>query len=193
VEMPEDSYLEIDEPSDWIAIEQALKKRLEKTGDAELPWDRIRMFLTDCDGCLTDGGMYYSENGDELKKFNTKDGMGLRLLREHGILTGIITAETRELNRRRAEKLKLDEYQEGVQDKASSIRALCEKHGIDPAEVAYLGDDLGDLEAVRMAGIGCCVADGVAAVRESADYITIARGGAGAVRELADRILAGRL
>ncbi len=68
----------------------------------------IKMFLTDCDGCLTDGGMYYSENGDELKRFNALDGMGFRLLKEKGILTGVITGEKKELNRRRSRKLNLD-------------------------------------------------------------------------------------
>lgn len=89
--MNEDSFFEIDEPSDWVIIEALMKKN----GNT-VPVDRpeIKMFLTDCDGCLTDGGMYYSEQGDELKKFNTRDGMGFALLRQRGIITGIITSES---------------------------------------------------------------------------------------------------
>ena len=83
-EMDESTYFEIDEPSDWIIIEKQLLNR-EKKNEQNIP--EIKMFLTDCDGCLTDGGMYYSENGDELKKFNTIDGMGFKLLHEKGIIT----------------------------------------------------------------------------------------------------------
>ena len=79
------------------------------------------MLITDCDGCLTDGGMYYSENGDELKKFNTKDGMAFQLLKENGIITGLITGESVELNRRRAEKLHLDVYEQGCKNKFEKI------------------------------------------------------------------------
>ena len=103
-EMDESTYFEIDEPSDWLIIENQLKNRKNKIGS------EIKMFLADCDGCLTDGGMYYSEKGDELKKFNTKDGLGFRLLHEKGIVTGVITGENVELNRRRCEKLHLDIY-----------------------------------------------------------------------------------
>ena len=89
VEMNEDTFFEIDEPSDWVIIE-ALMKKNGISAPCDIP--NIKLFLTDCDGCLTDGGMYYSEKGDELKKFNTRDGMGFALLRKRGILTGIITS-----------------------------------------------------------------------------------------------------
>ena len=95
VEMDEATFWEIDEPSDWIMIEMLMKQKLYL--DKKIP--NIKLFLTDCDGCLTDGGMYYSEKGDELKKFNTKDGMGFKILHENNILTGIITGESVHLNR----------------------------------------------------------------------------------------------
>ena len=96
VEMKEDTFFEIDEPSDWIIVETLMKKNgMEE--DVKIP--EIKMFLTDCDGCLTDGGMYYSEKGDELKKFNTRDGMGFKCLREQGVITGIVTSENVNLNR----------------------------------------------------------------------------------------------
>lgn len=83
------------------------------------------MFLTDCDGCLTDGGMYYSENGDELKKFSTLDGLGMRLMREKGILCGIVTGENTKLVARRAEKLHLDILKMGIKDKLAVVKELC--------------------------------------------------------------------
>ena len=148
------------------------------------------MFLTDCDGCLTDGGMYYSEKGDELKKFNTRDGMAFRLLREKGIITGMITAEEVALNKRRCEKLKIDVFAPGCTDKVDCINRLCRTYDIRPEEVVYIGDDLFDKDAVEFVGFGCCPADAVESVREVADYITTAKGGEGVIREVADLILA---
>ena len=122
--MNEDTFFEIDEPSDWV-ISEALMKKNGIAAPDEMP--EIKMLLTDCDGCLTDAGMYYSEKGDELKKFNTRDGMGFKLLRERGIITGIVTSETVELNRRRAAKLKLDILEEGCQDKLSAVKRYCQQ------------------------------------------------------------------
>lgn len=189
-EMDESAYFEIDEPSDWLIIEEQLKQRQirdKDTGKGIPP--EIRMFLTDCDGCLTDGGMYYSENGDELKKFSTLDGMGFRLLRERGIITGIITGEERELNRRRAEKLKVDILKMAVEDKAAMIRELSGEYNIPLQNIAYVGDDINDLEAVKLVGWGCCVANAVESVRQAAKYISRKEGGNGAVREIIDHFL----
>lgn len=98
----------------------------------------IKLFLTDCDGCLTDGGMYYTESGDEFKKFNTLDGMGFQLLREQGILTGIITGEETKIVERRAAKLKMDFLRQGVKDKLSVVREICDQNHIELSEVAYV-------------------------------------------------------
>lgn len=187
VEMNEDTFFEIDEPSDWIIIEALMRKNGIFASERPLP--EIKMVLTDCDGCLTDGGMYYSEKGDELKKFNTRDGMGFSLLRKAGIVTGILTSESVELNRRRAEKLQLDILETGCKDKANAIRRLCAQHGVAAENVAYLGDDLNDLEAIRMVGLGCCPSDAIPEVREAARYVCNARGGHGALREVADMLL----
>ena len=184
-EMNEATYFEIDEPSDWEIIEHELRKREAE----ELRIPEIKMFLTDCDGVLTDGGMYYSENGDELKKFNTRDGMGFGLLREEGILIGIVTGENRELNRRRSEKLRMDIYEAGVKDKLAVVRQLCEKWDVALENVAYIGDDINDAEVIEAVGLGCCVADAVPEVKRVAKYITNAKGGHGAVREVVNRIL----
>ncbi len=185
-EMDEATYLEIDEPEDWEVIEERLKNRIKKV---EIQIPEIKMFLTDCDGCLTDGGMYYSENGDELKKFHTMDGMGLRLLRERGILTGIITGENRELNRRRVKKLKLDIYEEGAQDKLAVVKRLCEKYKINLQNVAYVGDDINDIAVIKVVGFGCSVPNGIREAKEAARYVTQKAGGHGAVREVADMVL----
>lgn len=186
VEMNEDTFFEIDEPSDWVIIEALMKKNGIKASEKDIP--EIKMFLTDCDGCLTDGGMYYSEYGDELKKFNTKDGMAFAMLRERGIVTGIITGECVKLNRNRANKLKLDILKEGCKDKASTIKRICEDRNISLENVAYVGDDINDLEALRMVGYGCCPADAIQEAKNSSKYVTKAKGGEGVIREVAEHI-----
>lgn len=188
VEMPEETYFEIDEPSDWTIVEGLLKKKVN-SGINDEAIKNIKCVLTDSDGVLTDGGMYYSENGDELKKFNTKDGMGFKLLREAGIITGIITGENIELVRRRAEKMKVDEVYLGIQDKMKILNEVCAKHNLDYEEVAYIGDDINDLEVIKTVGLGCTVNDGMECVKEVAKVITKAKGGEGAVREVVEIIL----
>ncbi len=186
VEMDEDSFFEIDEPSDWVIIEALMRKKgMGKSTD--IP--EIKMLLTDCDGCLTDGGMYYSEFGDEMKKFNTRDGMAFSLLREKGIITGIITSENVSLNLRRAKKLQLDEFYPGVKDKLFIIMSLAKKYAISPDNIAYIGDDVNDLEAIQAVGFGCCPADAVDDVRKVSNFITKAKGGEGVIREVAEKII----
>lgn len=186
VEMSEDTFFEIDEPSDWVIIE-ALMKKNGITAPEDKP--EIKMLLTDCDGCLTDGGMYYSEKGDELKKFNTRDGMGFGMLRKQGVIAGIITSEIVDLNRRRAEKLKLDILGAGCKDKAAAIKRLCEQYGIVQENVCYIGDDINDIEAIKMVGFGCCPADAMPEVKAVADYVSVVKGGEGVIREVVDKIL----
>lgn len=185
IEMNEDTFFEIDEPSDWVIIE-ALMKKNGISAPLEIP--TIKLFLTDCDGCLTDGGMYYSEHGDELKKFNTRDGMGFALLRQRGITAGIITSENADLNRRRAEKLKLDILEAGCKDKVAAIKRICEEQGIDLQNVCYIGDDINDADAIRLVGFGCAPADAMLQAKETAKYITKAKGGEGVIREVVDLI-----
>lgn len=191
-EMSEDTYFEIDEPADWIIVEQLLKKTTSDAFPRQKHLSSIKMFLTDCDGCLTDGGMYYSEFGDELKKFNTKDGMGLANLMKVGIITGVITRENTEIVRRRAEKLKLNELHMGVMDKLAVASELCKKYGITMNEVAYVGDDLNDIALLQAVGFSCTVNNAVPKAKEVADYVTTLNGGDGAVREVADLLLSHR-
>lgn len=190
VEMAEDSYFEIDEPSDWIIVENLLKqKKSEGDSNIEKLFRGIKLLITDSDGVLTDGGMYYSEKGDELKKFNTKDGMGVQVLREIGIDTIIVTGENVELVRKRASKLGINEVYMGIKNKEPIVREIAEKHNLELEEIAYIGDDVNDLAAIKIVGLGCSVADGMEKIKNAAKYVTQAKGGQGALREVADLII----
>ncbi|HZJ76404.1 MAG TPA: HAD hydrolase family protein [Oscillospiraceae bacterium] len=189
VEMKEETYFEIDEPGDWIIVEELLKKNKGNNDEFKQILRNINLLITDCDGVLTDGGMYYSENGDELKKFNTKDGMGIQLLREKGIETIIITGENVDLVRRRAKKLKVAETYLGVKNKKALVMELANKYNLDLSQIAYIGDDINGLEAIKIVGLGCSVADGIETVKSVAKYVTRAKGGQGAVREIAGLVL----
>lgn len=149
----------------------------------------IRLFATDVDGVLTDAGMYYSESGDEWKKFNTRDGMGIKLLQRAGLITAIVTQERTRLVARRAEKLAVPEVHQGVMDKLSVIREMAARHGISLDQVAYIGDDVNDLDALKAVGLSASPADGLPQVLKIVGYVCRKKGGEGAVRELAEMIL----
>jgi len=155
-------------------------------------WGAVRALVTDVDGVLTDGGLYYSENGDELKRFDVRDGQGLVLLREAGVLTAIVTRKQTALVARRARDLGIAEVHQNVTDKARAIAELVARHHLDPASICYVGDDLGDLPAMRAVGLSVAVADAVPEVRRAATYITRAKPGHGALREVCNLILAAR-
>lgn len=184
-EMPDDTYFEIDEPYDWNIIEMLMSKRNIKN----IKNRQIKLVATDCDGVLTDGGMYYSENGDCMKKFNTIDGMGFELLRNNDIKTAIITGETNDFVKKRAEKLKVDDLIMGEKDKLSALLSLCQKYNFDISECAYIGDDIFDVDAIKKCGFGGCPSNGLDEVKFSSDYITKAKGGEGSFREFVNSIL----
>ena len=150
---------------------------------------QVRLFATDVDGVLTDAGMYYAESGDEWKKFNTRDGMGIKLLQRAGIITAIVTQERTKLVARRAEKLAIPELHQGVMDKLSLIREMATRHGLTLSQVAYIGDDINDLEALKAVGFSATPADGMPQVVAAVDYICQKKGGEGAVREIVEMIL----
>lgn len=151
---------------------------------------KIRLFLTDVDGVLTDAGMYYTEAGDELKKFNTRDGMGLKLLREAGIKTGIITTENTRLVERRAAKLKVDHLVQGAYPKLNAALEICAKEGIGLDETAYIGDDVNCFELLEAVGLAACPADAVKKIRNIPGILILEKkGGEGVVREFADLVL----
>ncbi len=160
--------------------------------DSLVKQSKIKVFLTDVDGVLTDGGMYYSENGDELKKFNTRDGMGMQLLREAGLITGIITSEVTDIVQRRAKKLKVDHLYQGKRHdgKLAAAKHICEKEGLRLKDCSYIGDDINCIELLQAVGLAACPSDAMHAVR-SVKGIQVMKlgGGQGVVRELAEFIL----
>lgn len=186
-EMPENTYYELDEPDDWIVVEQFLKKRMAK--EKEKKMRKIKLFVTDVDGVLTDAGMYYSNVGEELKKFNTKDGKGIELLRKKGVITAIITSENTRTVERRAKKLKIDDLHQGINDKLYVIKKIMKKYSVELDEVCYIGDDLNDLEVLKAVGFSFCPNDAVEEVKNVVDYICVKKGGEGCVREVCDYFL----
>jgi 3-deoxy-D-manno-octulosonate 8-phosphate phosphatase (KDO 8-P phosphatase) len=150
---------------------------------------RVRLLVMDVDGVLTDGGMYYGEGGDELKKFNTRDGQGIALLHQAGLETAIITQESTEIVKRRGEKLKIGDVRVGVRDKLGVLREMTAARGLTLEQVAYIGDDLNDYPVLCEVGLAVVVQDATRKPRSVAHYVTRARGGEGAVRELCELIL----
>jgi len=190
-EMEEFTAVEIDEEDDWIIAENLMYKHIL----SKMPKPNIKLFLSDVDGTLTDGGMYYGENGEELKKFNTHDGKGFELLRKAGIKTGIITSENSKIVESRAKKLKIDYVYLGVEheDKLKIAKEICEKEGISLDEVAYIGDDINCKELLEAVGLSACPANAVEEIKRIPNIIRLSkRGGEGAVREFVEVILGWR-
>lgn len=149
----------------------------------------VRLLLLDVDGVLTDGTIIYTENGGEIKAFHTRDGMGLRLLRETGVEIGLITARQSAAVTRRAQDLGLTHVYQKAGNKLAIFERLLAELGLAPAEVAYLGDDWLDLPLITRVGLAAAVADAAPEVRQRAHYVTELPGGRGAVRELCDLLI----
>jgi 3-deoxy-D-manno-octulosonate 8-phosphate phosphatase (KDO 8-P phosphatase) len=149
----------------------------------------IKLLLLDVDGVLTDGGIFYNDNGTETKVFDVKDGLGIKLLMSAGIHLGIITGRRSNALFNRCRDLGIDLIYDGVTDKADAFNRVLEKTGFSAEEVACIGDDLPDLAVMRRAGLSIAVADAHVTLRENADIITSAKGGHGAVREACEAIL----
>ncbi len=159
--------------------QQILLKKLEK----------IELLVMDVDGTLTDSAMYFSRNGEELKRFSTRDGMGINLLHLAGIQTAILTSELSEIVTARAKKLGIKHVVLGSKNKKYALTELGVKLGMTFQKIAYIGDDVNDIPPIKLAGVSACPADSVPLVKEVADYICVANGGNGAVREFAEMIL----
>jgi len=149
----------------------------------------IKMFLLDVDGVLTDGKLYFSNSGDELKTFDIQDGLGIKFLQRNGITVGIVTGKRSQLVANRARDLGIEIVVQGREDKLVAIREIITAHDIKLSEVAYMGDDLPDLSAICAVGLGMTVANGVSEVKKSAHWISRHHGGHGAVREACEMIL----
>jgi 3-deoxy-D-manno-octulosonate 8-phosphate phosphatase (KDO 8-P phosphatase) len=152
-----------------------------------------RALALDVDGVLTDGGVWWGPGGAEWKRFSFADIMGVSLARKAGLRVTLISGEMSLLAERFAEKLSLADITTGCKDKASALRAYAERNGMRLDEICFMGDDVNDLAAMKLAGFSAAPADAQPAVRDLADLVTRARGGNGAVRELVDLILAGEL
>ena len=171
-----------------MVIDKSLKEKNLHLRDKLL---KIKLVLTDNDGVLTDTGVYFSEKGEELKRFSIRDGMGIERLRKHaGIETIIITGEESGSVKARAKKLEIKEYYLGVQKKADVLPDIMKKNNVKPENIAFIGDDANDFELMKMIGFKVTPADGMNFIKEIADYICINKSGNGAFRELAELILA---
>lgn len=150
---------------------------------------RVRLIALDVDGIMSDGRLYFSASGDELKAFNILDGLGLKQLMKAGITVAVITGRRSPLTEKRMNDLGIPHLMQGREDKKIALQELVADMNIAPEHIAYMGDDLPDLPALRYAGLGISVPNGYWLVRRHADYCTVAHGGHGAVREACDLIL----
>ncbi|MDF1616138.1 KdsC family phosphatase [Petrocella sp. FN5] len=150
---------------------------------------RIKILVMDVDGTLTDGKIYIGSEGEMLKAFNVKDGLGISKLRSLNIIPAIITGRESEILKRRSEELKIEELYQGEENKIEKLKELVERYRCSLAEVAYIGDDENDLQCMRESGFTGCPADAVDAVKKEVDYICNKSGGEGAVREFIEQII----
>ena len=188
----EDIYnYEIDNLTDFFIVEKLLETTLQH--DKKTNTKKIKLFLSDVDGTLTDAGMYYGQNGEEFKKFNTHDGKGFELLRKVGIKTGIITSENTKIVENRAKKLKVDYLYQGLEHigKLEIAKEICKKENITLDEVAYIGDDINCKELLENVGLAACPSNALDEIKQIQNIIKLSKkGGDGAVREFINKILA---
>jgi len=162
-----------------VKINDIIKKKIRK----------INLIISDVDGVLTDGGMYYSSDGEIMKKFNTKDGMGVELLKNHDIQTVLITKEQNNIVKKRADKLKIKDVYMGIKNKEILLPQITKKFVITNDEIAYIGDDVNDVSIMKKVGFTACPANAIDSVKEIVDYVCTKNGGEGSFREVVDLIL----
>lgn len=149
----------------------------------------IRFFVMDVDGVLTDGSLFFGNNGEELKAFNIRDGLGIKWLQRSGIVTAIITGRVSNIVQNRADNLGIQHVLQGREDKGIALAETCKSLNFSLEETAYIGDDVQDLSAIKASGLGCTVANGDSLVKAQCDWQSDLCGGNGAVRQLAEFIL----
>ena len=152
----------------------------------------INLVITDVDGVLTDGGMYYSEKGEILKRFNAKDGMGVEILLQYKIKTILLTRENSNIAKKRGNKIKTAATYIGILNKKSQLKKISKKFKVPLTRIAYIGDDLNDLEIMKLVGFTATPADGIKDLQKIADYVCKNNGGHGAFREIVDLIVLSR-
>lgn len=150
---------------------------------------QIKLLVLDVDGVLTDGRIIYTDSGEQVKQFSSRDGLGLRLLMDNGIQVGIITGRSSGALTHRCRNLGITLVFDGIFNKAEALDQMVQQTGIHPSAMAFMGDDLIDLPAMARAGVAIAVADAVTEVKSRADIVTMAPGGQGAVREICEAIL----
>lgn len=149
----------------------------------------IKMLLMDVDGVMTDGGIFLGPGDMELRRFHVHDGLGIALAKSAGLLVGILTSKESEAVRRRAEDLGIDEIQMGYFHKEEGYQAILKKYGLKDKEIAYIGDDILDIPVLKRVGLSICVANGVEEAKRVSHYITLKKGGGGAIREVVEMLL----
>ena len=150
----------------------------------------IKMLVMDVDGTLTDGKIFVSDEGEVMKAFDVKDGYGIKFtLKEHGILPAIITGKISEIVAKRAAALDITELHQNILDKERVLREIGAKHHIDLSEIAYIGDDVNDLDCIKICGLTGCPADALDSVKQQVDYVCARNGGHSAVREFIEEII----
>lgn len=171
----------------------AIREILEKYSKNQIKKaSSIKALFSDVDGVLTDGKIIYDDTGRELKQFNVKDGLIVSYLKKSGIIVGVISGRESEAVAKRCSELKMDFCHQGILDKKSTFEKLVKFHKLKKREVAFIGDDLNDLSILAQCGLAACPADAHIYIKSKTDIVTIARGGKGAFREVADLILESR-
>jgi YrbI family 3-deoxy-D-manno-octulosonate 8-phosphate phosphatase len=150
---------------------------------------KIKIVLTDVDGVLTDGGMYYSKNGDVMKKFHVRDGMAVTLLNKNKIPTIIVTKENTQIVKKWAKKMKIKKLYDGIQQKELIVDIICSEFNVKPTELAYIGDDVNDIELLKLVGLSATPADSIGEVKKICNYICRTNSGSGVLREVCSLIL----
>ena len=150
----------------------------------------IKLLVLDVDGTLTDGKIYYTSSGEEIKAFDIKDGLGIKeIATTNGMQCAVITGRKSPMVERRCLDLGINHLYQGVSDKVECLKSLADKEGIELKEIAYMGDDVNDLMAMEMCGVVGCPSDAVEKVKSAADYISCKKGGDGAVRDFIEYLI----
>lgn len=160
-------------------MEETLKTKCKK----------IKLVLTDVDGVLTDGGRYFSEKGEIIKRFHARDGMGINILLRNGIQTVIITKENSKIVKKWANEMNVSKIYSGIKIKEKELEKICKFYKVLPSEVAFIGDDVNDIKLMNKVGFSATPSDGILQAKKIVNYICKARGGNGALREMIDLIL----
>lgn len=186
IEMPEDTLMEIDEPTDWVIIEKTLENRLK---EYKKNIKKIKAIFLDVDGVFTNGNVTNTKDGEFSKEFSMRDGMGLEIVRDYGIKVFVMTSEDSEIVASRMKKLGITNVFLGVKDKFSRIEDVLLAESLNRNEIAYLGDDINDLTNICSVAWGCVPSDGIDIVKSKSDFTLNSNGGNKAIREFVNFII----